>query len=127
MLRVTYRWAMRVVLAILAFLVFALVLATAARAQAPTPRVTPRITPRQLAVPTAAVWGTSVYALGATRQWHHEYVGLLLVAMPDRRIQWVGLAIMVDDAMQHLVQTRHPRYESPLHRAYAVTLYRWTH
>lgn len=123
----TYRWAMRIVLAVLALLVFALVLVTAAGAQGLPQGLPQAPSPRQLAVPVTAVWGTSIYAVGAGAEWHHAYLGFALLACPSRRVQWVGLAVLADDALQHAIQTRRPAYRSPLHRAYAVTLYRWTH
>lgn len=86
----------------------ALCLASAAGAQSP----------RQIAVPVAAVWGASVYAIHAEGQWHHEYIGAALLAVPNKRVQWLGLAIMLDDAVQHLIQTRRPAYRSPLNRLY---------
>ena len=83
------------------------------------------LSPRVLAIPTAAAWLASVVAIGALDEWHHEYIGVAMLALPWRGAQWAGLAVMADDAAQHLVQTRHPAYRSPLHRAYGATLYRW--
>jgi hypothetical protein len=82
--------------------------------------------PRVLALPVTGVWLASVYAIRAEGEWHHAYLGVALLAVPSHKLQWLGLAVLTDDALQHLIQTRRPAYRSPLHRLYAVTLYRWT-
>lgn len=100
-------------------------LARACQAQSPTPADGTWTTPRQIAVPVAAAWATSVYAIRADREFHHAYIGAAMLANRRRWMQWLGLAILADDALQHVIQTRRPDYRSPAHLLYRVTLYRW--
>ncbi len=55
---------------------------------------------------------------------HHIYWGLLLTLAPASWGVWAvllwitGLALIVDDLLQHRRQKREPYYTSPLHRIY---------
>lgn len=84
-----------------------------------------------LAVLITAVWVGSVVHLDIEAQWHHYWLGLALLLLGAWLgwwwCIWFGLVVMADDAVQHLIQCWRPAYRSPLHRLYAVTLYRWTH
>lgn len=55
---------------------------------------------------------------------HHLYIGMALALIPWTPAQWVGLVLMLDDAMQHTVQAVEylrgfilPDW-SPIHRLY---------
>jgi hypothetical protein len=67
----------------------------------------------------AAIWLFAVIRLNVGREWHHEYIGAALVALVWWPwVQWVGVAVMADDAWQHTVQLTRPTYLSPMHRAW---------
>ena len=65
------------------------------------------------------------------REWHHGYLGLVLVllwALGWRwdGFLWVGVPLLVDDLVQHLVQAVTKRFwRSPLHRLYGLALRVW--
>ena len=84
-----------------------------------------------VAVIVFTIWAISVWRLNAWRQWHHEWIGVIAFVVGSF-LGWtwlsvVGLVVMADDALQHAIQLERPSYRSPLHRLYAVTLYRWMH
>lgn len=61
---------------------------------------------------------------------HHAYLGLLVLGMTAplgawRWIAgiWIGATLILDDALEHLMQLRQPGYQSPLHRAFARVLW----
>jgi hypothetical protein len=67
-------------------------------------------------------------------QLHHEYEGLLLVliafavkAAIGGVLRWTGVALMLDDALEHSVQrlTGDLFWQSPLHRLYGLVYARW--
>lgn len=70
-------------------------------------------------------WLRAVLRLGpdVAREWHHVYLGVPLVFAPPTWGWWVvlawaaGLWVMWDDAWQHEQQRWNPAYRSPLHRA----------
>jgi hypothetical protein len=69
------------------------------------------------------------------REWHHAYLGALLVLVGalvggcvGLAFQLLGVVLTVDDLWEHVVQTFHDEdYESPLHHFYARVLWpmRW--
>jgi hypothetical protein len=60
------------------------------------------------------------------KQWHHEYLGVLLLAIAlalrSTVLAWVGAACMADDGIQHAVQraTGHHEFSFILHRLYGL-------
>lgn len=71
-------------------------------------------------------WLYAVARLDLFDEWHHEWIGVALAIAPwgPPWLGVVGLLVMLDDAVQHLVQIRRPAYRSPLHLAYRYTLWR---
>lgn len=53
---------------------------------------------------------------GKVAQIHHGYLGAALMLVPWWPAQLVGLVILADDLVQHLMQLRKPDWLSPLHR-----------
>lgn len=78
-----------------------------------------------------AIWAIAVVRLRIWRQWHHEWIGVILFIVGEllgwRWLAIVGLLVMADDAGQHAAQLRRPTFRSPLHLLYRHTLYRWWH
>lgn len=80
------------------------------------------------AIVVFAVWTFAVVATGHWREWHHEYVGVPLVAaavlgVAPPWVGWLGLLVMLDDCAQHLVQMVDPEFRSPAHLLYRWLLY----
>lgn len=78
----------------------------------------------QLAVLLAVVLVGSLMWLKRLREIHHGYYGLAFALIPWRPVQILGLILLTDDTLQHLVQCWRPAYLSPLHRLYGIA-YRW--
>jgi hypothetical protein len=83
----------------------------------------------------AALFGVALVLLARLgrpvhREWHHAYLGMMLLAAPASWgwcavLLWaLGLWLVWDDAVQHARQIGERAYESPLHRWY-VAAYRW--
>lgn len=68
------------------------------------------------------LWAVAVVRLGVWRELHHAYYGAALLAAPWPVAYLAGLAILADDAVQHVVQLQRPAYFSPLHRAYVAAV-----
>lgn len=81
----------------------------------------------------ALVGLTSLSRLRRLGELHHLYYGLALGALPWWPVRLLGLALVADDAMQHLVQAQDVAYGlpprpdwSPLHRLYVWLVRRVT-
>lgn len=65
-----------------------------------------------------------------SKGWHHAYLGMLLfgfgfIMLISLKLPWigvflasVGLILMIDDLVQHMIQIKHPEYRSLLNRLY---------
>lgn len=80
-----------------------------------------------------ALWLVAVLDLGVAARplWrHHEWIGLALVLAPAAwgavvYVLWpLGLAIQLDDTVQHTIQEDDPAFQSLLHRLYVLVV-RW--
>ena len=81
----------------------------------------------------------STEALGVFNQIHHYWLGVLLLAtglllqsLPVARwvplaFEWCGVALILDDALQHVVQLFRPSFRSPIHLLYRHLIYNPTH
>jgi hypothetical protein len=60
----------------------------------------------------------------ALPQLHHGYYGVVLIALVAQPWAfWLGLALWVDDYVQHLIQLVKPSFLSPLHLAARYCVY----
>lgn len=68
----------------------------------------------------------SLALLGRVQEWHHGYLGLLLIGAGIfwTPLQYAGLVLLADDAVQHCVQLAKPAFRGPLWRLYAATLWK---
>jgi hypothetical protein len=66
------------------------------------------------------MWAYACDKLGVLREWHHAWIGVILYFLGW---SWTGVAVLMDDAIQHFVQLYHPAFRSPLHLAYRYVVY----
>lgn len=73
------------------------------------------------------LFALAVLRLGVHQQLHHFWIGAWAVAVGvfagEPVMAYVGLALMLDDTLQHLVQLWRPGFRSPGHLLYRYTLY----
>jgi hypothetical protein len=85
-----------------------------------------------IAIAVTIAWLFAVLRLGVLNEVHHWMWGAWLYiggrVVGNEWVMLVGLLVMLDDSVQHLVQLWEPNYRSPLWRFYAwlyPSLPRW--
>lgn len=77
----------------------------------------------QLALVLAVLLVGALMWLRRLKEWHHGYLGLLLCLIPWTPAKIIGLILLADDTLQHVVQCFRPAYLSPFHQLYAKWLW----